>query len=84
MIDVVAMSVTAALIEGDQLSPARVAALFAVAASEKATKEGAVIVLAAATARFNACQDGEGFNGDHERDLALWLLEGSRRTIVVT
>ena len=54
MIDVVAMSVaakalgfpgTAALIERDQLSPARVASLFAVAASDRATKEGAVIVL---------------------------------------
>ena len=46
--------------------------------------DGATIILAAATARFNACQDREGFNGDRERDLALGLLEGSRRTIVVT
>ena len=44
----------AALIEGDQLSPAQVASLFAVAASELATKDGATVMLAAVTVRFNA------------------------------
>ena len=63
-------------VAGDQLSPARVAALFAVAASEKATKEGAVIVLCAATARFNAGQVRDHFSGDHERHLAMMLLNG--------
>ena len=65
----------AALIERDRLSPLRVAALFAVAASERATKDGATVILAGATARFN--QDREGFNGELERELALWLLDGS-------
>ena len=62
----------AEMIERDQLSPAQVASLFAVAASDRATKDGAVVVLAAATARFNASLNREGFDGDHERGLALW------------
>ena len=58
----------AEMIERDQLSPAQVASLFAVAASDRATKDGA----AAATARFNASLNREGFDGNHERGLALW------------
>jgi hypothetical protein len=88
LIDVTAMSVaakalgfpgTAALIEGDQLSPLQVAALFAVAASERATKDGATVILAAATGRFNACTDREGFDGDLSGiDPSAPLLGGSR------
>jgi hypothetical protein len=65
------------LIERDQLSPTQVASLFAIAASERATKDGATVILAAVTARFNTCRERESFNGDLERDLALWLLDGS-------
>jgi hypothetical protein len=64
----------ARLIIEQQLSPAAIARLFAMSASPDAGHVAAVVILAAATARFNSCR--QGFNGSVERDLALRLLGG--------
>ena len=58
----------AQLILEQQLGPQAIARLFTMSASSGAPQACAVIVLAAATARFNSCR--EGFNGDVERELA--------------
>ena len=55
-----------------QLSPGAIARLFAMSASRDAGHAAAVIILAAATARFNSCR--EGFDGTLERDLAVQQL----------
>jgi hypothetical protein len=63
----------AKLIVEQELSAPAVFSVFAVAASDKATKQGAIVILSAAHARFNA--DIEHWNGGTvERDLALLLL----------
>jgi hypothetical protein len=72
MLDQTAMAVAAkalgfpsvaALIIQDQLGPEAIARLFAVAASEKATKDGAVVVLAGVTARFKPARIGRVSTG---------------------
>ena len=64
---------TAALIVEQQLSAPAIARLFAMSASPNAGRVAAVVILAAATARFNSCQ---GFDGSLERDLAIEALGG--------
>jgi hypothetical protein len=49
---------TATLIIEQQLSPGAIARLFSMGASHDACHDAAVIVLAAAAARFNSCRDG--------------------------
>jgi hypothetical protein len=63
---------TATLIIERQLSPGAIVRLFSMGASHDAGHDAAVIVLAAATARFNSCRDG--FDGSVERDLAVHQL----------
>src|SRR6476661_7178148 len=64
----------ARLIIEQQLSPGAIARLFAMSASPDAGHVAAVVILAAATARFNSCR--ENFSGDLERDLAIKALGG--------
>jgi hypothetical protein len=62
----------AAMIRERQLSPRQIARLFACSASRDRGHVVAVVLIAGATARFNACR--EGWNGDLERELALQAL----------
>src|SRR6478736_6963231 len=55
-----------------ELTPPAIARLFTLSASPDAGRVAAVVILAAATARFNSCR--EGFNGSVERDLAVQQL----------
>jgi hypothetical protein len=61
------------IIEQQLIAPA-IARLFSLSASRDAGHAAAVVILAAATARFNSCR--EGFDGDLERDLAIKALGG--------
>jgi hypothetical protein len=62
------------LIISDELTPTQIARMFAMSASHDAGHVAAVVILAAATARFNSCR--QGFDGSVERDLAMQLLGG--------
>ena len=64
----------AQLIIEQQLSPGAIARLFAMSASPDAGHVAAIVILAAATARFNSCR--QNFNGDLERDLAIEAVGG--------
>jgi len=55
-----------------ELTPPAIARLFSLSASPDAGRVAAVVILAAATARFNSCR--EGFNGSVERALAIDAL----------
>ena len=61
-------------IREQQLTAPAIARLFAMSASPDAGHVAAVVILAAATARFNSCC--ENFSGDLERDLAIDALGG--------
>ena len=58
----------------DELTPTQIARLFSLSASPDAGRVAAVVILAAATARFNSCRDG--WNGDLEMQLAKQALGG--------
>jgi hypothetical protein len=60
------------MIREQQLSLRQIARLFACSASRDRGHVVAVVLIAGATARFNACRDG--FNGDIERALAEQAL----------
>lgn len=64
----------AELIEAEQLTPQRIAALFRISASRYRGRDCAVILLAGALARFRACP--HGWDGEDERQLALEALAG--------
>jgi hypothetical protein len=64
----------ARLILEQQLSPGAIARLFAMSASADAGHVAAVVILAAATARYNSCR--QGFDGTLECDLAMQALGG--------
>jgi hypothetical protein len=64
----------AQLIIEQQLTAPAIARLFAMSASSDAGHVAAVVILAAATARFNVCRDR--WDGSLERDLAMQLLGG--------
>ena len=56
----------------DELTPTQIARLFGLSASPNAGHVAAVVILAAATARFNSCR--QGFDGSVEHELAMQLL----------
>jgi hypothetical protein len=56
----------------DELTPTQIARLFSLSASPDAGHVAAIVILAAATARFNSCR--QGFDGSVERYLAMQLL----------
>jgi hypothetical protein len=65
---------TASLILEQKLCPHAIFSLYSVAASDNATKAGAVVLLAGITARFNVGEDI--FDRDRIRDMAMQLLQG--------
>jgi hypothetical protein len=62
------------LIEAEQLTPQRIAALFRLSAAWTAPRDLAVVLLAGGLGRYRACPTG--WNGEVERQLALEALEG--------
>jgi hypothetical protein len=72
----------AQLILEQQLTAPAIARLFSLSASPNAGHVAAVVILAAATARFNTCC--ENFSGDLERDLVgteTLLAEADRKAV---